>query len=163
MKILSSFLKILIGIMFLPITLIVLVVKKYPRNKKHRGRTAHNNIDLKGLNDIDKHFAYMKQINSLYSRVSKSKNFSSPLANELENLCLADIALAPAVKKEFRSTPVYPSFRQLGTLYEKRGDYSNAEKIYRKAIAEGFNNDGTSSNISGRLKKLSQKKKESKK
>ena len=163
MKFISSFLKILIGIMFLPITLIVLAVKKFPRSTKHKGRTAHKNVDLKGLNDVDKHFAYMKQINSLYSRVSKSKNFLSPLADELEKLCLADIALAPAVKKEFRSAPVYPSFRQLGTLYEKRGDFSDAEKIYRKAIAEGFNNDGTSSKISGRLKKLSQKKKESKK
>lgn len=107
------------------------------------------------------HFVYMERINKLYSAVIKSKAFNSGMASELEKLCLADITLAPAFWKSIKSTcknpPVYPSFRQLVSLYEKQGEYKKAMDICKKAIKQGFNDDGTAMKMSGRLDKLKNK------
>ena len=101
--------------------------------------------------EVQKHFDLMPKINKLYSTVVKSKKYTGFTASRLVSACKKDIAIAPAVKKAMGVAPAYPSFRQLGAVYEKRGDYKSAAKVYQQAVNAGFKDGGTGKSFSERL------------
>ena len=109
----------------------------------------------------NKHFDLMPKIDELYSSVMHSKDYTGSKAKRLEELCKKDISLAPDVWKGMKqnspqlcSPPTYPSYRQLATLYERRGEYEKAIDVCRAAIRDGYNDDGTRAKMSGRIERI---------
>ena len=99
-----------------------------------------------------KHFALLEEI-------SKAKDQET-----IQALCEIDISIAGSFKEEWSEQfpndlrlPRYPSFQKLAIIYEKSGNYAAAIAICKKAIALGFDLDGTKSGMQGRLKRLEKK------
>jgi len=146
----KTFLKICLFICLFPFSLLYFVFKKKPK-KTHKVNASAE----------DEHFDLMPKIDELYSSVMYSKDYTGRKAKQLEELCKRDMSLAPAVWRcmkrdspSLRSRPTYPSYRQLATLYERRGDYENAVEVCKKAIRDGYNDDGTQMKMSGRLERI---------
>lgn len=126
---------------------------------------AYNTSDAE-----NEHFDLMPKIDELYSSVVRSKDYTGSKAKRLEELCKKDISLAPDVWKSMKqnspqlcSHPTYPSFRQLATLYERRGECDKAIEVCNKAIRDGYNDDGTQMKMSGRIERIKEKAEKQKK
>lgn len=151
-------LKILLLVCLFPFSLLYFLFRKKKGDGRHtRSSTAYRSAE-------NEHFDLMPKIDELYSSVMHSKDYFGSKAKKLEALCKRDISLAPDVWKsmkqsspQLRTRPTYPSHRQLATLYERRGEYDKAVEICRKAIRDGYNDDGTQMKMSGRIERIKEK------
>lgn len=154
----KNFLKILLLVCFFPFSLLYFLFRKKQKGKAPAHQSnAYQNAE-------NEHFDLMPKIDELYSSVMHSKDYTGSKAKRLEELCKKDISLAPDVWKsmkhnspQLRSRPTYPSYRQLATLYTSRGEYDEAIGICRKAIRDGYNDDGTQMKMSGRIERIKEK------
>lgn len=151
----KKFLKILLLVCFFPFSLLYFVFRK---NRKRKASAHQSNTYQDAENE---HFELMPKIDELYSSVMHSKDYTGSKAKRLEELCKKDISLAPDVWKGMKqnspqlcSPPTYPSYRQLATLYERRGEYEKAIDVCRAAIRDGYNDDGTQAKMSGRIERI---------
>ena len=123
--------------------------------------------DAKYSSIIHAHFNYIEKINMLYSVVSTLESCNSPKMQQVIDLCLEDIKLAPLYKEywienakicNFPATlPSYPSFQRLAIIYEKQKEYQKAIDVCNYAIQLGFYRDGTLGQMPGRLARLIKK------
>lgn len=151
----KTFLKICLFICLFPFSLIYLAFRK--KRKPSRGASLlFAPVTMSA--DANRHYDLLNEINEVYSSVISKKAYTGSLARRLEALCIEDIQIAPRIWKELKkgslSVPVYPSYRQLATLYERRGEYDKAAEICRRAISDGYNDDGTKMKMSGRLARI---------
>lgn len=86
------------------------------------------------------------------------------------DLCNEDIGLAKLFKaywedlqktgyyeEAYDRLPVYPSFKRLAIIYDKRKDYDKAISICQQAIELGYVDDGTDGQMPGRIARLMRK------
>lgn len=126
-------------------------------------------IEKKYSKVLDQHFKNIEKINMLYTIAN---NLSLPNSSEMQqviNLCLDDIALAPQIYNYCKEMAIhynqdlenhlfnYVSFQRLAIIYEKQGEYQKAIDICRQAIELGFYKDGTAGQMPGRMARLMKK------
>lgn len=118
---------------------------------------------------LRQHYANVEKINMLYT---VANNLALPNSKEMQqviDLCLEDIKLAPKIFdycKELannyndnleRHLINYETFQRLAIIYEKQKEYEKAINICKYAIELGFYKDGTSGQMPGRLARLIKK------
>lgn len=118
---------------------------------------------------LNKHYQNIEKINMLYTIAN---NLLLPNSNEMQqviDLCLKDIELAPQILnycKEIANNynddlenhlMNYVSFQRLAIIYEKQKEYQKAIEVCQQAIQLGFYKDGTPGQMPGRLARLIRK------
>lgn len=127
-------------------------------------------IEKEYLPILKKHYDNIEKINMLYT---VANNLALPNSKEMQqviNLCLRDIELAPQILnycKEIANNYDddnlekylidYSSFKRLAIIYEKQKKYDKAINVCKQAIKLGFYKDGTPGQMPGRLARLIKK------
>lgn len=126
-------------------------------------------IEKKYNNVLNKHFKNIEKINMLYTVANNLSLPNSPQMQQVIDLCLQDIELAPQISnycKEIASHYNddldnhlfnYVSFQRLAIIYEKQGEYQKAIDVCKQAIELGFYKDGTAGQMPGRMARLIKK------
>ena len=126
-------------------------------------------IEKKYSNILDIHFKNLEKINMLYTVANNLALPDSPQMQQVINLCLDDIALAPQIYNYCKEMANhyndnldnhlfnYVSFQRLAIIYEKQREYQKAIDICRQAIEIGFYKDGTAGQMPGRMARLIKK------
>lgn len=103
--------------------------------------------------------SYTKQHFELMEKIRAEKDHDTLLA-----LCEIDASIADKFKSEWQAQfpndlrlPRYPAFQKLAIIHEKQGNYRAAIAICKKAIALGFDYDGTKNGMKGRIARLEKK------
>ena len=125
----------------------------------------------KRYEDINKrHYELIQEKGVAYTIANNLSMPDSPEMDKVIDLCNEDIRLSKLFKaywEEVRKAecyegaydrlPVYPSFKRLAIIYEKRKDYDKAISICQQAIELGYVNDGTDGQMPGRMARLMRK------
>lgn len=118
---------------------------------------------------LNEHYKNVEKINMLYTVANNLSLPDSPQMQQVIDLCLKDIELAPQILnycKEIANNYDedlekhlinYVSFQRLAIIYEKQKEYQKAIDVCKKAIELGFYKDGTSGQMPGRLARLIKK------
>ncbi len=116
------------------------------------------------------HYSALEQIGIMYTVANNLTSVHSPEMQQVIDLCLYDISLAPKIAQYFKEEsivlnneyrlPDYGSFKRLAIIYEKQNRLIDAINICKKAIALGFYQDGTYGQIPGRMARLIKKAKD---
>lgn len=109
---------------------------------------------------VDQHFKNVEEIGVKYSVLNNSRVYFGRRMDELIALCKRDIELAPIIKQYYNEMfvdnrlPTYESYKRLAIIYEKRREYAEAAQVCASAIMLGFDDDGTTGKMYGRLARL---------
>lgn len=118
---------------------------------------------------LDEHYKNVENINMLYTIANNLSLPDSPQMQQVIDLCIKDIELAPQILnycKEIANNYDedlekhlinYVSFQRLAIIYEKQKEYQKAIDVCKKAIELGFYKDGTNGQMPGRLARLIKK------
>lgn len=95
-------------------------------------------VESKDISDA--YFELMEKIQKNWSVLYNSKDYFGPLAVEIEQDCIKDIAYYEKMlkinKKYKQSTATnIPAFRRLAMLYERQGKYEESIEVCRKACS----------------------------
>ena len=112
---------------------------------------------------------YTQKINNYYSEFINN-NLSEYNFNLLLEYCNKYIEIVPILKKaqieenkinntDYKTISYCIGYHKLALAYEKLNNYSEAIKICKKAIDEGFYDDKTKGGFKGRIKRLDKKQK----
>lgn len=125
---------------------------------------------------IKRHYELTEQIGVAYTIANNLSVPDSPEMDKVIDLCKEDIGLSKPFKaywEELSKTgyyeeaydrlPVYPSFKRMAIIYDKRKDYDKAISICQQAIELGYVNDGTDGQMPGRMARLMRKARNQKK
>lgn len=129
---------------------------------------AFSQIQNKYKTVLKEHYDNLEKIGMLYTVANNLTLPNSPQMEQVINLCLKDISIAPLFKeycleiKKFQTNPTnalpnYESFKKLSIIYEKQKNYDKAIDICRQAIDLGYILDGTTGQMIGRLARLIKK------
>lgn len=123
-------------------------------------------IEKQYLPILNKHYKNIEQINMLYTIANNLSLPNSSQMQQVAELCLEDIRLAPQILNYCKEMANYyndslenhlinyVSFQRLAIIYEKQGEYEKAIDVCKQAIALGFYKDGTAGQMPGRLARL---------
>lgn len=126
-------------------------------------------IEEKYTKVLDNHFKNIEKINMLYTVANNLSLPNSPQMQQVIDLCLQDIELAPQISNYCKEMAIhynddldnhlfnYVSFHRLAIIYEKQGEYQKAIDVCRQAIELGFYKDGTAGQMPGRMARLIKK------
>lgn len=119
---------------------------------------------------IKRHYELNEQIGVAYTIANNLSLPNSPEMEEVIDLCNEDIELSKVFKEYWEELlktgyheevydrlPVYPSFKRLAIIYDKRKDYDKAISICQQAIELGYVDDGTDGQMPGRIARLMRK------
>lgn len=119
---------------------------------------------------VKRHFELVEQIGVAYTIANNLSAPDSPEMDKVIDLCNEDIRLAASFKaywedlhktgyyeEAYAKLPVYPSYKRLAIIYDKRKDYDRAISICQQAIELGYVDDGTDGQMPGRIARLMRK------
>lgn len=126
-----------------------------------------NKLNEKYDTIIKKHYEYIEKIGMAYTIANNLSLPDSPEMQKVIELCLQDIALAPAFSEYCKEMAKlynqneyitnYSTFQRLAIIYEKQKKYQKAIEVCQQAIQLGFYKDGTTGQMPGRLARLIKK------
>ena len=115
---------------------------------------------------LTEHYKNVEKINMLYTVANNLALPDSKQMQEVIDLCLKDIELAPQILNYCKAIANnynddlenhlinYVSFQRLAIIYEKQKEYQKAIDVCKMAIQLGFYKDGTAGQMPGRLARL---------
>ena len=107
------------------------------------------------------HYNYLTREIDLYKKICQSEDYKGRVADELIKVCNEDIAISTNFYKLSERCnypiPLYPAFKYLAMLFEKREEYQEAINVCKLAIAKGYSDDDTKSGMQGRIARLEKK------
>lgn len=110
---------------------------------------------------VKQHYKCVNREVELYKQVCQASDPFGWAAKELIRVCNDDIAISSEFRKLCvqcnQPIPLYPAFKYLAMLFEKRGEYQEAISTCEKAIAKGYDDDDTKSGMQGRIERLRKK------
>ena len=126
-------------------------------------------IEKQYLPILEKHRKNVEEIDMLYTIANNISTANSPQMQQVIDLCIEDIKLAPQILNYCQEIANnyndnlenhlinYTTFSRLAIIYEKQKEYQKAIDICKMAINLGFYKDGTTGQIPGRLARLVRK------
>lgn len=112
---------------------------------------------------MSQHLENTTNIGTLYTVANNLSDPASAQMDQVIQMCIEDIKLAPILKTYWEKSGYalsnYYTFSRLAKIYEKRKEYGKAIEVCQHAINLGYTQDGTEGNIPGRLARLIKKSK----
>lgn len=107
-----------------------------------------------------KYYSQMKKIESDWSVLYNSKDYSGTRGKDFEQQCRMNINLykqMAKIEKSYGETPPanVPAFKRLAMLYEKQGLYEKSADVCKEALNCGANGDGMEARLIRMTKKIS--------
>lgn len=136
---------------------------------------AYYEIEKQYLPILTKHYKNVEKINMLYTVANNLSLPNSPQMQQVIDLCLEDIELAPQIldyckkiadhyNEDLENHLInYVTFQRLAIIYEKQKEYQKAIDVCKMAIEFGFYKDSTAGQMPGRLARLIKKSNQQKK
>lgn len=106
----------------------------------------------------DRYYSQMQEIQKCWSTLYNIGDYTGPLADNIEQKCIANIAdykeMRRIDRKYRETTPTnIPAFKRLAMLYEKQGRYEEAIKVCIEAYSFGMDERGRMAKIIKKAKR----------